>query len=108
MTSQSARIDQCEDPDAPVCLACYLPACIHDPDGDPEAQCPRNSRPAHGNHAPVGYISLTQAARELHTGAKTVRRWLRADGVEVHKQGHTEKSVLAVPLEWVDGRRRAA
>jgi hypothetical protein len=89
-----------------TCLACPLAACIHDPDGDPEAACPLQAQPSgHNNTAPDGCVSLTQAGRLLRASARTVRRWLERDGVPVRQLGYTQKSVLAVPVEWVEARR---
>ena len=109
-TSNSARLDQYDDPDAAICLNCPLDLCVHDEPNGSHARCPRLDRGKNGHvhcgYTTAGYMSLTAACKHLRVGARTLRQWMRADGVVPERTGHTQKSLVLIPEDWVKEKQR--
>ena len=89
-----------------ICLSCELSRCVHDFGGPALDDCPiqqRTKKP--GPQVPPGYMSLSEVKRELGIGYKRLQRMVKTGQCPAQKCGHSQRAVIAIPVEWVESQK---
>ena len=94
-----------------ICLNCelyykYGLDCVHDFGGPPLDQCPiEQFKKKPGPQVPPGYMSLSEVKRELGIGYKRLQRMVKTGQCPAQKCGHSQRAVIAIPVEWVEAQK---